>query len=311
MNMAFSGMHRFIFTTICISAGFAKAFVKLDCKTENSGQYGQESLLNCVIKMSQEMDSEIRVVTWRKGGEDKPLLSFYRGKTENQEGYSFAERSWNPRNMNVSLLITNTAVKDKGVYECEVVTNRGEAEGVTNLKVTAKYSTPTINSIPEAKTGTTVGTLVCESNGGYPKGKISWYGEQGEDWTKSAELEVKETEDGLFQLTSRLSLLRGSIFSKYTCVVFNATGGKEEEAAFEIPPDFLHNIGREGDNPSVPVSKVIAPVVVIGSLIVGLLLALLFYRRRSRPHHEVRQDSGGDDADDDLERGETKQHNIA
>lgn len=45
--------------------------------------------------------------------------------------------------------------------------------------------------------------------------------------------------------------------------------------------------GNEEKRGSDPATKIVAPVVVIGSLIVGLLLLLLLYRRRSQreyPH---------------------------
>lgn len=100
---------------------------------------------------------------------------------------------------------------------------------------TAKYSKPTIISEPEKISQSTGGTLVCNSVGGYPKGQIRWFGELNEDWTGSSDMEVKETKSGLFELSSKLTLLRGSTYSKYTCAVFNTSGGKEDEATFEVP----------------------------------------------------------------------------
>lgn len=98
----------------------------------------------------------------------------------------------------------------------------------------AKYSAPTINPSPETITRNTDGALTCQSDGGYPEGKLRWFDEHGVEWTKSSEMTATPTERGLFHLSSTLTLLRGSIFSKYTCVVYNASGGKEDEAAFEI-----------------------------------------------------------------------------
>lgn len=98
----------------------------------------------------------------------------------------------------------------------------------------AKYSVPTIHPTPETITQNTGGSLMCRSSGGYPKGQLRWFDEHNMEWTKSAKMEVKQAEDGLFNLSSELSLLQGSTFSKYTCKVFNASGGKEDEATFEI-----------------------------------------------------------------------------
>lgn len=99
----------------------------------------------------------------------------------------------------------------------------------------AKYSVPTIISKPEGITqdSNTDGTLICNSEGGYPGGQLRWFKKDSVDWTKSAKMETKKQQNGLFQLSSSLTLLRGSIFSKYTCVVFNASGDKVEEVTFE------------------------------------------------------------------------------
>lgn len=113
----------------------------MQCKTENVGQYGQKSLLECVVKTSEDVaDPQIRLVSWRKEGAEEALLVFYRGTTKQLSGYSFAEQSWNYRNMNVSLLITNTAVQDEGLYTCNVLTNIGDGFSHTRLNLTGKPS---------------------------------------------------------------------------------------------------------------------------------------------------------------------------
>ncbi|XP_070777295.1 tyrosine-protein kinase-like otk isoform X2 [Enoplosus armatus] len=290
MNMASVGILLFTLTVIYISAGNAKqAFIKVHCKTENVVQCHQQSLLECVIHTGRDVtDAKILVITWKKEGDEEPLLLFNRGQTKQQKGYSFADPSWNDRNMNVSLLISNTAVEHKGVYTCMVMTDSGDDDSHTYLKVTAKYSVPTIQSIPGKMTLNTDGTLTCESDGGYPKGQLRWFDDHNTEWTGSSKMDVKQTESGLFHLSSKLNLMRGSIFSKYTCVVFNASGGKEDEATFEIPntPETQEGKGQETEGLG-RASKIVAPVVVIGSLIAGLLMALLFYRRRSQRDHQV------------------------
>ncbi|XP_076741170.1 CD276 antigen homolog isoform X1 [Maylandia zebra] len=283
--MASSGILVFIFPVLCICA-VKSGFVKVECKAENVGHYGQQSLLECVVKTSSDVnDPNIRMVAWKKltSPEDEGdlVLGFKRGKLdEPKRGYRFAEPSWDGKNMNVSLLITNTAVADEGDYKCIVITDSGDDNMVTTLKVQAKYSVPTVYSIPEKIVPNTDSTLVCESHGGYPQGTIRWFDEEKHEWTKSSEMDAKQSDDGLFQLTSRLSLLGGSTFSKYTCAVFNASGGKEDEKTFEMPPPPSSQGGLFVPG-SPETSKVVAPLVVIGSLIIGLLL-LLLYKRRSQ-----------------------------
>lgn len=115
------------------------AFLNVECKDEKVGQYGQQTLLECVVKTLQN-DVEIRVVTWKKKDQkdQRPLLLVNRGLPEPKPGYSFAEPFWNVRNMNVSLLITNTAVEHQGDYTCMVMTDSGDGSSSISLKVTGE-----------------------------------------------------------------------------------------------------------------------------------------------------------------------------
>ncbi|KAM4604244.1 butyrophilin subfamily 1 member A1 isoform 2-T3 [Polymixia lowei] len=292
----------FLAVIISICAGNASSFVKVECKSENHGQYGQQSMLDCVVKTSEEVENaEIRVVTWKKKGLD--LVFFNRGEIKHEPRFQFAEPNWNNKNMNVSLLVTNTEIADIGSYECMVITDSGDGSTSTRLSVTARYKTPTIQSIPEKKNQpNTDVTLFCKSNGGYPKGHIRWFTEQNVEWKHISGQEAHETEDGLYSLTSNLTVMQDSVFPKYTCRVYSATGSEEGEATIDIPPQTGHIVGT---GPGMT-SKIVAPVVVIGSLIVGLLLLLIIKRRRSQSHHQpvvaTNEDGeeGGDPSYDDA-----------
>uniref|UniRef100_A0A3P9DD37 Ig-like domain-containing protein n=1 Tax=Maylandia zebra TaxID=106582 RepID=A0A3P9DD37_9CICH len=281
--MASGGTLLFIFTALCVTA--VKRFVKVECKAENVGQYGQQSLLECVIKTSTDIkDPTIRTVAWKKltspEDEGDPVLGFNRWKLDRpKRGYRFAEPSWDEKNMNVSLLITNTAVADDGDYKCMVITDSGDDSMVTNLEVQARYSILTVYSIPEKIVPNSESTLICESRGGYPKGTIRWFDEEKHDWTGSSEMEVTQSDDGLFQLTGRLPLFRGSTFQRYTCVVLNASGVKEDEIIFEI--SLFFSVVGQGPEP-IEICKIVVRLVVTGSLMVGLLCVLLFYRWRAQ-----------------------------
>ncbi|XP_060918020.1 titin-like isoform X2 [Labrus mixtus] len=227
----------FLLLTLAVlnSIGSSQTFVKIHCKTQNVGQCEQESRLDCVIHYVEDIedieDVEIVVVIWRKEGVEEPVLKYTHGELTSLPGYSFAEPSWNNKNVNVSLLIHKTAVKDEGDYTCYVSTDSGYNTNHTRLNVTAKYGVPTIQPQPQDIDLNTDGSLTCRSTG-YPKGRLSWFDKDNKPWLEQPEVEVLTTESGLFILSSTLNIQRGSAFSQYTCKVFNARGDEEAEKSF-------------------------------------------------------------------------------
>ncbi|XP_020335363.1 uncharacterized protein LOC109888605 isoform X2 [Oncorhynchus kisutch] len=274
----------------------SESFVKLECKTEYHGVYGQQLILGCIVKTVVDVvDVTIITVTWKRMGAaakaDANLLEYHKEKRELTPGFKFAEPSWNKTNMNVSLLLTNTKMADKGEYECMVTTDVGIATATISLSVTAKYKTPTMSSLPETniKENTDV-TIFCNSTGGHQTGLIWWFDEFGSNWTRSAELVAKEMDNGLFSLSSKFTVLKAtSSYTNYTCKVLNVNGAEEGMASFVI--QFAsRDLGIKSDHlDTVSTTKWLAPVAVIGSLIIGLLAALLFFKRRSaqRGHQQI------------------------
>lgn len=110
---------------------FPDHFVKLNCNENQVAECGQDSLLECVLKTSDDVTNlKIQYVTWKRysgdGSDPDVVLELIEGKPNSSEGYSFAEPNWNSTYRNVSLLITNAAVQHVGFYECEVATNSGD-----------------------------------------------------------------------------------------------------------------------------------------------------------------------------------------
>ncbi|XP_043971274.1 CD276 antigen isoform X2 [Gambusia affinis] len=272
-----------LFLIFCFSCyyGHASSFIMVVCEKTITGQVGHQSVLTCKVETTQDIpDLTILMVVWKKKGDDQFLsvLDKRAGKENKfQPGYEVALN-----NRTVSLVITDTKVKDEGEYTCQVVTDSGNSMKPTsvNLKVTAKYHPPTANSSDEKEIPNAHKTLTCKATGGYPKGELRWFDENKTEWTKSATPEENQMEDGLFELSSKLPLMRGSTFSEYKCVVYNASGDRVDSVA----------VSSQLTEPEPPKSHstIIAPVVVIGSLIVGLLLLLLFIcRRRSQRAHAM------------------------
>ena len=117
------------------------SLVKVDCKTENHFQYGQNSILKCVIKPTKEAtDAMITVVAWKKEG--KQLVVFRDNlQTVKDPHFRFSVQNLNGRSRDVSLIVRNTQINDQGVYECMVMTDSGEPVTVKiNLTVTGEES---------------------------------------------------------------------------------------------------------------------------------------------------------------------------
>ncbi|XP_061684748.1 cell adhesion molecule 3 isoform X3 [Syngnathoides biaculeatus] len=260
-------------------------FMEMVCQKEIVGHYGQPSVVDCTIKLLQEVkDLTVQAVTWKKDG--VLLLLFHSQKLFAEPGYSFAEPSWNDKSLNVSLRIANTSLADRGSYHCLVMSDRGSYNSSADLRVTAKYSRPSIQSTPADNTPNSQVTLTCRSDGGYPKGRLGWFA--GPNEIGEAVTVAEEMTNGLFGLSSQLTLVRGHDVSEYTCVVFNATGDRDGEATFARPKTAGQRNSK--DKSSDTATKVMAPLVVIGSLMIGLLLYLVLSKKcRARNCKLVRQ----------------------
>ncbi|KAK7929936.1 hypothetical protein WMY93_006331 [Mugilogobius chulae] len=148
---------------------------------------------------------------------------------------------------------------------------------------TTNYSKPEIQSEPKEKISGKGFMLTCLAHGGYPQGDIRW---KVDDlaWNNNPEVKVEKTPNGLYNLASTLTFGPESLFKSFVCEVYNAEGVKEsEEKILNNPsPDKVKNEADKEEKAKVT-TQIVAPVVVIGSLIVGLLAALLLCRRKRQP----------------------------
>ena len=114
----------------------------------------------------------------------------------------------------------------------------------------ANYSVPTITP------GTSVlpGQLTCFASGGYPKGHLRWFDGDGQERTESSKTESRQTKEGLFELSSRLTLPKGFNSSSYTCAVFSASGGREHESTHRF------HAKAEGTRPLSTLALTLPPV---------------------------------------------------
>ncbi|XP_055079360.1 uncharacterized protein LOC117375335 isoform X2 [Periophthalmus magnuspinnatus] len=260
-------------------------FVKVVCqKSEVVAQFGSNTLLDCVVQSQTSITEtlEIVMVTWTLNG--APVLEFFRGKQKPQTpGFQFASGPFTASNMNVSLLITDTNLTHAGEYECEILTDSGENKEKVHLDVRANYSKPQIKSDPEEIDPDKSFTLTCTALGGFPKGDIRWV--VGDlPWINNPEVKVEKNQNGLFDLTSTLPFGSETKFRKFVCEVYNAKGEKEGEGRVDIVVSDKNAGNKPKEN---SYSHIVAPVVVFGSLIVGLLVALILCRRRRQSEKPV------------------------
>ncbi|KAL1005937.1 hypothetical protein UPYG_G00065900 [Umbra pygmaea] len=143
MNMNRNTIMTLVTSLVLFSIPFASTkFVKLLCKDEHNSLVGQQSLLECNVK-AENNDTTITGICWKRKtteNEQQCLLDYNEGNTSLTPGFTFAEPDWNNRNLNVSLLLTNTKMEDKGEYECVVRTDRGHAEATVSLSVTVSIN---------------------------------------------------------------------------------------------------------------------------------------------------------------------------
>ncbi|KAI4905564.1 hypothetical protein NFI96_000403 [Prochilodus magdalenae] len=289
-------------TSVCLGVLSASTLINVDCRPA-AGVAGQPTKISCSFKKNFGGDHSIIIsaVTVMKKGERDPVFQM---NGEVQEGARFNL----PSTEDPSLQITNTAVSDEGQYDYMVVTNRGIIpDGTFQITVTAKYGTPTINSRPEKLEEGASAEFHCTASGGYPAGAIHWFDSTGTNWTKSATLDITEGEDKLLKLSSTLSFTSiDSNWGKFKCVVLNSKFSKEGEimsTANVTGGKSSSNMFSDETSPLKLDTKVVAPVVVIGSLIVGLLLVLLVCRKRSKRYHDIVQATG---ANAEMEKGQSE-----
>jgi hypothetical protein len=96
-------------------------------------------LLQCNVKAVENVT--IVIVTWKRVEADTLLLEYHKDASNLTPGFKFAEPSWNKDTMNVSLLLTKSKMADKGVNECMVTTDCGDATATNSLNVTGESCT--------------------------------------------------------------------------------------------------------------------------------------------------------------------------
>ncbi|KAL6455753.1 hypothetical protein MHYP_G00356040 [Metynnis hypsauchen] len=278
-----------LFLTVMLSSvrfgELAEALIRVECQPA-FGVSGQTTQISCSFKTNFEGNHIIiSAASVTKRGESDPLFLFQSGVVKGDHRFKLASKN------DPSLLLTDTAVSDEDQYKYTVITNRGIIEDRTfRISVTAKYSKPTMSSLQNEIEDGSHADFYCNATGGYPAGAIHWFDNTNTNWTKSATQEITVRDDKLLKMSSKLSFTSiDSSWAPFRCVVFNNKFVKEGEEMFHPnikggkSDTFLDNNGGFRME-----TKYVAPIVVIGSLIVGILLVLLL---RGRCNHQARRPS--------------------
>ncbi|XP_017336651.2 uncharacterized protein LOC108272636 isoform X1 [Ictalurus punctatus] len=252
----------------------AESLLKLKCQPA-VGVIGQTTNISCSIEsLTDPKPISINTVVLTRSGENEPCFTFqpYLNKVTGDSRFKVENGP--------SLQLHNTAITDEGGYWYFIRTNLGNEQVKFTISVTAKYSNPLITTMQKEIVNGEHADLYCSASGGYPAGTIHWFDQSNTNWTKSATLQSTQGNDGLFTLTSKLSFQTfDTLWAPFRCVVLN---NKYEEEGGSMSTLEIK------DNPANPpagnstVKNIIAPVIVIGSLIIGLLIVLLFKRRCAR-----------------------------
>ncbi|XP_046874263.1 CD276 antigen [Hypomesus transpacificus] len=164
---------------------------------------GQQVVLPCSFPVSGSLGS--LVVTWQRGQE--VVHSFYHGRDQlDRQSRRYANRSSlmysDMERGDSSLRLELSNMEDEGDYTCSVSTLLGSQRKTLSLKVAALYTEPHSN----LKVSPSGLELVLTSQGGRPAPCVQWLDDRGEDITNHTSTVVRQDTDGLFTVSSNLTL---------------------------------------------------------------------------------------------------------
>ncbi|KAK1152928.1 butyrophilin subfamily 1 member A1-like [Acipenser oxyrinchus oxyrinchus] len=184
-------------------------------QTDYSLQVPKEPLVAHVEKsillpchLSPTISAEGLEVRWLKIGDDYPVHEYAnRADLEGRQspGYRGRTRLFKEElgTGNVSLQLSNVRVSDEGRYQCYVLSSQWFTESSMNLMVTGLGSSPRITLLGRQDSDV---SLLCESEGWFPKPELHWRNVKDADLTGRAVLTEKQGTDGLFTLQSALQI---------------------------------------------------------------------------------------------------------
>ncbi|XP_061820460.1 CD276 antigen [Nerophis lumbriciformis] len=193
--------------------------------------HGKDATLNCSFNAAGPFNESDLTIFWQLTETKRSVYGHSEGRDQlADQSYNFVNRtSLFPAELrlgNASLLLRKVAVADEGSYTCFVrVRDYGSAALI--LQVAAPYSKPvvTLESTSNLRPGDKV-ALTCEAYGGYPVADVVWQDGSGRNLTDNITTAVVANDQGLFSLTSILTVVLEPN-SNYSCRLVNPLLGEE------------------------------------------------------------------------------------
>ncbi|XP_065275988.1 CD276 antigen-like [Emys orbicularis] len=168
--------------------------------------FGGDVTLSCLFPSQPGMNLQRLTLTWQKeraGAEALVVHSYYYGSEQlARQDKGYRNRTWlDPEGLawgNASLTLRGVHMQDEGVYLCHVTSELGRTSERTELRVGAPFSEPQL-TFNLSSAGV---TLTIHTGGGYPAATVRWLDEAGSDVTAEGATEQQVDEQGLYHVTS-------------------------------------------------------------------------------------------------------------
>ncbi|XP_039985190.1 CD276 antigen [Xiphias gladius] len=193
--------------------------------------HGRDATLNCSFSHASPFNMSDLSVFWQLTDTKRNVHGYWEGHDRlADQAESFANRtSLFPGQLglgNASLLLRSVVVADEGSYTC-FVRVQDYASASLLLQVAAPYSKPVVTLEPESnlRPGDKL-ALTCVAYGGFPEADVIWQDGGGRNLTDNITTSVVANEEGLFTLTSVLTVMLEPN-STYSCRLISPLLGEE------------------------------------------------------------------------------------
>ncbi|XP_051899635.1 butyrophilin subfamily 1 member A1-like [Pristis pectinata] len=232
---------------------------------------GSGVVLECqVLPIMNLQDKEIR---WMKG---KALVHLYRfSQDENsQQDPSFQGRTQLFKDEfpkgNVSLLLQNVELSDRGTYNCFVeVSPDTNHDSNVELSVTSVGELPSINLLRYTSSGI---QLVCDSQQWFPAPMVRWRDQSGKVLAEETQTTTEQNSKDFYHVRSIIEVTEGS-GNNYICLIESKVMNQTLSAEFDVPDEFFPRT-----------SKWLSGFLLIFFLLIVVVVLLVLFFRRLQKH---------------------------